>query len=215
MKSTSVAVLLSLFFLSSCVIHVHVQPAAAPQIDSAESSPDLEAPLDLPQAAPQLHTGLPVQGLSGRVLDSEGQPVRAHVSLVSDSGSLGTRSAEDGSFSFRPFSGAVQVLSSNTDTGYAYQEVELGAPIQLILKPPVGTLRFTMNGQPSMRLAIFKEGTRIEDSTVRDGRELRLVLPTGCLHVRLYKDDSQVQTELELEPGETQPLTINVASKGR
>ena len=223
MKPISIALALSLFTLSSCVVHVHVHPAEAPGAVMAEASPLREAPLDTPADTPadtqevagQMRPGLPGQALSGRVLDAEGRPVRTHVSLVSSSGSLGMMSAKDGSFSFKPFSSGAHVLSSNTDSSYGFQEVEPGEPTQVFLKHPVGTLKFTMSGQSSMRLAIFKNGTRIEDSTVRDGKPSRFVLPAGALQLRLYQGDDLVQSELELEPGETRSMAIRVASKTR
>jgi len=184
---------------------------------AASSPPDAVSPEPSP-ARPETtgaHTssrGIP-NSISGVVLDAHAQPVKAHVALITSSGSqsLGT---ENGEFFFDGLREPEYVLTAWTDDGLwtVLPLVSAGASA-LALSPdqPGAYVDVTMTGRPSARFAVFHDSLRFADRTLRNGKPMRFLVPSGSTSYLLYGKDLKRDLDLELAPGATEQIQFELS----
>lgn len=133
--------------------------------------------------------------ISGRVVDASGAPVAAHVTAVYDSGSYGQSCQTDGSFALGPLpAGEVNVKATTADGGYAIvSSLELERDdhvrdLELRLEPGATLALSYQGGAESYRCALFHEGLRVDDFTLRRGEQTTIVVPAGRVPMQLYQD---------------------------
>lgn len=157
--------------------------------------------------------------VSGHVRDAGGKPCGAvRVVAVYPSSSYSQTSDADGRFALGPLpEGAFTLKASSLDGGVAVlSELSLAggqAPkdLELVLEPGA-TLVVSCEGLgtgETARCAIFHDGLRVEDFTLRkDGAE-RTVVPAGRLPLQLYRGERVFAAcELDVAPGSTTPVVL-------
>jgi hypothetical protein len=156
--------------------------------------------------------------VSGRVVNADGEPCKAHVALVSsDSGSIGLGTAPDGSFEFSSagmfghatMTGEIALFATTDDGRVAVlgaigaRDSEDAADIVLTLEPGA-KLSITLDGvYDSLRCRLLHDGVIFEDFTLRKNQPASEVVPTGPLLVQLYSDSGEdlfVRDERALDP---------------
>lgn len=159
--------------------------------------------------------------IGGRVLDGDGRAFEAHVSLIVPRGSLGmgTSGKALGAFLFADLPPATYALAATTPDGRVavLGGIELGdgdarTDLELELREG-GSIRVDFEGPPGFRCAIYSQGVKIEDSSMR-GSNFAIV-PAGDALVEVYGRDSageDVRRERHVEaiPGRVQEVKFVV-----
>ncbi|MFT5048674.1 MAG: hypothetical protein ACI8QZ_000061 [Chlamydiales bacterium] len=146
--------------------------------------------------------------IAGRVLDGSGQPTKAHIALVTENGSrsMGTH---DGTFRFNGLSGDDLVLTAWTEDGHWTRLARVAAGthgLELNANHAGAYVEVTMTGRKTARLAVFHDGLRFADRTVRDGKLMRFLVPAGETSYMLYGRDLERTQDLYLTAGDSQTV---------
>ena len=135
--------------------------------------------------------------VSGFVVDLEGNPVEAHVSMVNDGGSVSISGGESGSFQFDPWTGDV-VLIARTEDGRVgvlnglQLEEGFGRSDLSITVQPGAELKLTLTGGKERARCALSQGTVLfNDFTLRNGAPSTEIVPPGLILVRLYEGSGQ------------------------
>ena len=156
--------------------------------------------------------------LRGVVVDADGQPLRARVAAVGETGSASTRSdASDGRFEIEGFENASVLHASTEDGRVAVASIPgSGDEVRLVVEPGA-ELKIDMVGRDeNCRCAIFNGEQRIEDFTLRPGQMETLVVPGGSVRVLLYAGgDELAEHSVELTVGDSHALTIDLTAGDR
>lgn len=132
--------------------------------------------------------------ISGRVLDENGEPVNAHVSLVWPSGSLGMGAGARGTgmFTFDHLEPGTYSLRAGTEEGAIalLGNVHLGEEpiegLELVLVPGARVLMKLSGDLPRGRAAVYSDGILVDDFTLRNGSDSYVNVPSGPISVELY-----------------------------
>ena len=185
------------------------------------------SPLVFPSAGESgVELVIPQRGsIAGIVIDGEtGQPVQAHVSLVTGSGSRGTRTGAGGAGAFH-FGGLDEGrynLTAGTSDGRVGLIGDIGLAerqrvddLELVVRPGA-RLGLELKGSLSRaRIQIRCEGVVFSDFTLRNGTPVIEVVPPGRADVELYgwNESERVthdQHQLGLVSGELEQLVLTV-----
>lgn len=176
-----VACLLAAALLPACVIHVHVHEDAA-KAEPVASADSTHAKTD--------------DRITGVVRDTDGSPVAAHVALVgaAGGGSMTMGTLADGRFALPEINGSGLTLHASTADGRAaVSPVQSGARgVELVVRPGA-TFVVELAGREKARLAVFVEGLRVEDFTLKAGEPAKIVVPPGELRLRIYDGQTVFQ----------------------
>ncbi len=142
-----------------------------------------------------------VLGVGGRVVDTNGRPCEAHVSLVSsDGGSIGLGTAQDGVFEFSSaemfgpssMTGQISLQATTADGLVAVlgaieaRDAADAADVVLTLEPGA-KLSLSLDGvHESLRCRLLHDGVIFEDFTLRKNQPAKEVVPAGALLIQLY-----------------------------
>lgn len=166
--------------LASCTLHVHIHEA------TKEGVPAAAVPSEL--AHPRGEAGT----VSGRVVDERGSPVQARVAAVGESGSISLGTDEDGTFEITGIHWKQVTLHASTKSGLVgfRPRVNPGtAGLDLIVRPGA-TVTIERSAPEDIRCAVFQQGVRIEDFTLRSGERIRVAVPAGEIQVQIYEGSS-------------------------
>ena len=156
--------------------------------------------------------------LRGVVVDVNGDPVRARVAAIGDSGSKSmSNDPSDGRFEIH-LDGDDSVLLASTEDGRVAVETipEPGEDARLVVEPGA-RLKIDMIGRDeNCRCAVFQGELRIEDFTLRPGKTSSLVVPGGSVRVLLYaRGEDLAEHSVELAVGESHAHTFDLSTNRR
>ena len=175
----SLAFLLACSLLPSCAIHVHVHEASEPVAAASQG-----------HAHTSSHNEARITGI---VRDTEGAAVEARVALVgAQGGGSNTMTTQpDGRFALPEIRSPELALHASTEDGRAaVVRSHPGArDVELVVRPGA-TLVIELAGREKARLAVFADGLRIEDFTLKQGDPATLVVPPGEVRLQLYDRDT-------------------------
>jgi hypothetical protein len=174
------AILLLIPSLSACAVHIHVheapKPAAVVQVEHPAAQDS------------SLVTGV--------VYDSEGAGVTARIAAVGSvgGGSSTTWTRTDGRFALPKVHFDQFTLHASTEDGrVAIAGSKPGvSEFQLVLQPGA-TFVIALDGIDKARCAVFADGLRIEDFTLKNGTPATVIVPPGEHRVRIYEGDNVLQ----------------------
>jgi hypothetical protein len=151
------------------------------------------------------------QSASGVVRDADGRPVRARVAAVGDSGSYSTGTSDDGAFALDGAHWPVFVLHASTDDDRVaiLADVRAGSGGLELVVAPAGAIVVHADAPRDVRCALFRDGVRFEDFTLRSGNPARVVVPVGAVRVELYEPEGALaEREVEVALGEEQDVGL-------
>jgi hypothetical protein len=177
------ALIISPLFVS-CTLHIHVHEVSKPI--GAASTGHAAAHATPPE--PRMVRGV--------VRDSEGTGVEARVAVVGTAGggSNTTTTEADGRFALPAVHSPDFALHASTEDGrvaIASSHPGEGA-VELVLRRGA-VFVIQLEGREKARCAVFADGVRIEDFTLRAGAREKVVVPPGELRVRIYEADTVLQ----------------------
>lgn len=172
-----IALLLVCSLLPACVIHVHVHEERDPVATSE-----------------QVATESRIESrITGTVRDTAGSTVAARVALVgaAGGGSNTTGTGHDGRFGLPEIHSPELVLHASTQDGRSgVTRTRPGArEVELVVQPGA-TFVVELSGREKARLAVFADGLRIEDFTLKAGMSESIVVPPCELRLRIYDGDT-------------------------
>ncbi len=208
--------------LSSCAFHVHVHEAPRQTVvAAAEPVHDTPAPAHVSAHESRPHSST----ISGFVVDTAGEPVRARIAIVSSSGGSTSSTTNDaGRFDLEsPQRGPFAIHASTEDGRIAISPARGGDEGVRLVLAPGGTVTIDFTSEQKMRCAVFHGDLRIEDFTLRAKADRRsVVVPTGDIHVQVYGGGKSPSGgpgytndhRVTIAQGETKTLRIPVAPFG-
>ena len=180
--------------LAACAVHIHIHEA--PKSDPPKSEQSAAAPLREEAKSGEV---------SGVVVDAQGRPVHARVAAVGPSGSRSCSTDGQGRFELEGLQWPEFVLHVSTDDDrLAVQSgVRLDTKNVHLLPEPAAVATMHVDGVGQSRCAVFHDGVRVEDFTIRGGKPSRVVLPAGEIRVQLYEGEKILhESTFHLEVGE-------------
>lgn len=156
--------------------------------------------------------------VSGRVLDQSRTPVAARVAAVYASGSHAQVCESDGTFSLGPLpEGTFSLRAATGDgqvavlSGLALSKGQGIANLEVLLEPGATLLLSYEGSAESYRCALFHDGERVDDFTLRKGVQESVVVPAGRIPMQLYQGERVfAASEADLAAGSITPIVFRV-----
>ena len=159
--------------------------------------------------------------IGGSVRDAEGRAFEAHVQLLVPGGSLGmgTSARALGAFLFADLSPGIYSVRATTPDGRvaALGDIELEpgrARTDLDLElHQGGSLRVVFEGPPGFRCALFSDGVKLHDSSLRES--VFSIVPVGDVRVEVYGksptgEEIRLVRHVEALPGQVQEVKFEL-----
>ena len=131
--------------------------------------------------------------VTGIVVDLDGKPVEAHISMVNDGGSVSMSSGKRGDFEFDPSTGEVVLIAHTEDgrvgilNGLQLEEGFGRSDLSITVQPGAELQLNLEGGKESVRCALSQGSVLFNDFTLRSGKAAREIVPPGLILVRLYE----------------------------
>ncbi|MFT5286186.1 MAG: hypothetical protein ACI8TQ_002354 [Planctomycetota bacterium] len=174
---------------------------------------------ELERSPERAHAGQSIAtAFAGSVTDAAGNPIRAKVSLVGqDGGSYSTSTSDDGGFAFRGLREDVYNVTVADNDGliavYPAQQMDVStAELKLVDRGCL--LDVGIFGREAARLAVFSDGVRVYDFTLRDGTPEVIATPTGEVIVHLYANDVDESRTLNSVSDQVGIVRFDLTSNG-
>jgi hypothetical protein len=159
----------------------------------------------------------PQQSIAGVVVDADGNPVRARVSVVSVGGSSTTNASADGCFVFLGLADRDYVVCARTEERFVLAEgVRIGQEdLRLVPMRRGAVIEPRLRGRSECRLEVSSGETRVADFTLRSTASPRLLVPPGVVRLRFYGGGLNEERELALREGEVERAVLDVGAGSR